>query len=395
MKVLIVNKFYYNRGGDCICAMNTERILREAGHETAVYSMRYSDNFSTVWSDYFAPEVSFSGGIGSKLKAALRVFGLDGIKRSFAKILHDFRPDVVHFNNIHSYLSPAIVEMAKKSGAKTVWTLHDCKLFCPAYLCLCGKKICDSCIGGNKFDVVRKRCMKGGLPGNVIGWLEAEYWNRKKLERFTDAFICPSRFMAKKMEADGFCKEKLHVVHNSVSSEFVENTSVLKDKEPYYLYVGRLSEEKGVATLLSAAAELPYKLKLAGGGPLTDEFKAKYGNCDNIEFLGHLKPVDVKKAVAKAKFTVMPSECYENNPLSVMESLCSGTPVVGAEIGGIPELINFGNGFLFRSGDKESLSRTIKTAWNADFDYAEISSGALPLFSEQRYLNDIMGIYNK
>ena len=149
MKVLIVNKFYYPRGGDCVCAINLERLLREDGHETAVFAMDYAENVA-IPAGGFAPEVSFTGSIGAKIKAAKRIFGGAGVRDSFTEVLQQFRPDVVHFHNIHSYLSPAIVKMAKDFGAKTVWTMHDYKLVCPSYACLSNGKPCEDCIGGSK-----------------------------------------------------------------------------------------------------------------------------------------------------------------------------------------------------------------------------------------------------
>lgn len=392
MKVLIVNKFYYNRGGDCVCSINLERMLRENGFDTAVFSMQYKDNIPTGYSDLFAKEVEFSGGLGNRLKAACRIFGGESVKKSFAKVLERFRPDVVHFNNIHSYISPVVVEMAKKYGAKTVWTLHDYKLICPSYSCLHNKSICEKCVGGSKFNVVKSRCMKGGLPGSILAYLEAGYWNRDRLQKSTDVFVCPSRFMAGMMIKDGFDPLKLKVICNSVPKSMVENLEIRKERKPYYLYVGRLSKEKGVETLLSAAKNLPYELKIAGGGPLFESLKSTYAS-DRIEFLGHLSPSEVKRYVAEAKFTVMPSECYDNNPLSVIESLCLGTPVVGAKIGGIPELVTPDCGYLFRSGDCDSLGRTIETAWETPFDYEGISGKAIGQFSENRYLGEILGLY--
>ena len=222
MKILIVNKFYYNRGGDCVCAISLEQMLREQGHETAVFAMQYAENFQTPYNGYFAPEVSFSGGVGSKLKAAARIFGGAGVKAAFSRLLKDFQPDVVHFNNIHSYLSPAIVKMAKDFGAKTVWTLHDYKLVCPSYSCLSQGKICEECIGGNVHAVVDKRCMKGSRAASLLAYWEARYWNRDKLAAYTDAFVCPSSFMAKKMEQGGFPSQKLHVVCNFMDPAKIE-----------------------------------------------------------------------------------------------------------------------------------------------------------------------------
>ena len=287
-----------------------------------------------------------------------------------------------------------IVEMAKDFGAKTVWTLHDYKLICPSYSCLCNKEICERCVGGNKFNVVKRLCMKGGLPGSILAYMEAEYWNRERLQRCTDVFICPSRFMADMMVKDGFDKDKLRVVCNSVSRDIVSGLEIKNVREHYYIYVGRLSKEKGVETLLSVANQLPYNLKIVGGGPLLAELKSHYAS-EKIEFLGHLSQSEVKKYVADAKFSVIPSEWYENNPLSVIESLCLGTPVAGARIGGIPELVKPGMGFLFRPGDADSLKRTIETAWEGQFDYGWISSNSINRFSEHRYLEEILDIYSR
>ena len=394
MKILIVNKFYYPRGGDCICAMTLERLLRENGHKTAVFAMDYPENIDSGFNRYFAPEVSFSGGIGNKLKAASRIFGGAGVKKAFAKLLTDFRPDIVHFNNIHSYLSPVIVEMAKKAGAKTVWTLHDYKLVCPAYSCLSNGKICEDCIGGNKRNVLSKRCMKGSRAASFLAWQEAGKWNVSRLEKATDCFICPSTFMASKMKQGGFSEEKLKVVCNFADPEKTRNLTVSTERKPYYAYVGRLSDEKGVETLLKAAVQFPYPLKIAGGGPLEDDLRMRFGRCENIEFLGMQNTQQVKELLSNARFSVIPSEWYENNPLSVIESLCTGTPVVGARIGGIPELVTPGNGLLFRSGHVDSLVNSIAVAWESAFDYQNIAKEALQRFSTQRYLKEILAAYS-
>lgn len=393
MRILIVNKFYYHRGGDCACAISLERMLRENGHETAVFAMDYPENLETPSGKYFAPEVSFSGGAAAKLKAAARIFGGSGVKRAFSRLLEAFKPDVVHFNNIHSYLSPAIVEMAKRYGAKTVWTLHDYKLVCPAYSCLCNGRICEDCIGGSKKPVLSKRCMKGSLSASLLAYAEARYWSVKKLERSTDRFVCPSAFLASKMKQGGYDSGKLSVVCNFADSEKTALPEVKAERLPYYAYVGRLSQEKGVETLLKAAVQLPYPLKIAGSGPLEADLKERFGRCGNIEFLGQQNAAQVKELLSNSRFSVMPSECYENNPLSVIESLCMGTPVVGARIGGIPELVVPGNGFLFRSGSVDSLANNIAVAWESPFDYAAISSAALPRFSASRYLKEILDIY--
>lgn len=395
MKVLIVNKFYYPRGGDCVCSMLLEQLLREQSHQTAVFAMQYSENVATEWNRYFAPEVAFAGGIANKVKAASRIFGGAGVKDAFAQILRDFKPDVVHFNNIHSYLSPAIVGMAKKAGAKTVWTLHDYKLICPSYSCLLDGKPCEKCIGSSKRNVLANRCMKGSRAASLLAYLEAEHWNARRLQKVTDQFICPSEFMASKMKQGGFDEKKLNVVCNFADPEKIKDITVCAERKDYYTYVGRLSAEKGVETLLKAAAQFSIPLKIAGDGPLADDLKARFGRCGYIEFLGRQNAQQVRQLLSEARFSVMPSECYENNPLSVIESLCLGTPVVGARIGGVPELIRPGDGLLYRSGSTDMLANTIANAWESHFDYEGISSRAIPRFSAERYLKEILEIYNR
>ena len=391
-KILIVTKFYYRRGGDCIYALNLENLLRSQGHEVAVFAMTYPENIESSWSGYWPSQVSFGGGVKAKLNAVGRTLGHGDVRKQFARMLKDFRPDVVHLNNIHSYLSPVVASMAHRAGAKVVWTLHDYKLLCPAYSCTRDGVPCELCFDG-KFNVVRNRCMKGSLAASVVGWLEARKWNRRRLESSADAFICPSGFMAGKMRKGGFAEDKLLKMCNFMAPEMIERYAEIdpsKASADYYCYVGRLSQEKGVATLLEAASRLPYKLKVAGDGPLGEQLRSQYSDAVNIEFLGQVDPQQVGQLLADARFSVMPSECYENNPLGVIESFCAGTPVVGAEIGGIPELITPERGITFKSGDAQSLMQAIESAWSHSFDRKAIQRGALDEFSPKSYYDRLI-----
>lgn len=394
-RILIVNKFYYNRGGDCIVAMNTERLLQESGYKVAFFAMNYPENDVNRFSEYFAEEVNFASGIAGKIQGLQRTLGMGNIKGSFNRILDDFKPDVVHLNNIHSYLSPTLAEMAHRRGVRVVWTIHDYKLLCPSYTCLRDGKTCELCFY-DKNNVVKHRCMKGSLAASLIAWLEAKKWNRSRLEKNTDAFICPSQFMASKMAQGGFNPQKLQVLCNFVDSEKLEQFKKqnLTQRNDYYCYVGRLSVEKGIATLLQAAAKFPHELRIAGDGPLAERLKKEYARHPHIKFLGRLDAQGVSELLAHAKFSVIPSEWYENNPLSVIESLCSGTPVVGAEIGGIPELITAGeSGIIFPSGDIDQLWSSIETAWDNTWDSTSIKARALKRFSPEKHLEQLLAIY--
>ena len=394
-RILIANKFYYPRGGDCIVAMNLERLLKEQGHEVAVFAMQYPENVESGWNSYYASQVDFAGPLGNKLNAAKRLMGWGDIKVSFTKILNDFKPDIVHLHNIHSYLSPVLAQLAKSRGCRVVWTLHDYKLVCPSYACLLDGKPCEKCLGRGKMHVLKNRCMKGSLAASAMAYIEALKWNRNVLNRCSDAFICPSNFMASKMRKDGFDPQKLYVVCNHIDPEKLALVNSLDStRENYYVYVGRLSAEKGVETLLNVASKLPYILKVAGDGPLRKQMEDQYAGSKNIKFLGHQDAIQVAKLLSKARFSVVPSEWYENNPLSVIESLCAGTPVVGARIGGIPELIDESNGIIFTSGNRAELKAAINQAFTREWKNDSIKECSNKRFSPNEHLNQVLSIYN-
>lgn len=392
MKILLANKFYYRRGGDCIYMLNLEKLLKAHGHEVAVFAMDYPENLDTPWKKYFPKNMS-------KLMAFTRPFGSHEVKSTFKKLLDDFKPDVVHLNNVHTQLSPVMAELAHQRGIKVVWTLHDYKLLCPRYDCLkYGNTICETCFKGDKKACLDNKCMKGLKLASFIGYKEAIVWNRERLEASTDVFICPSQFMADKMVQGGFSKSKMQTLCNFIDVEkckfsstdgtdYTDDVELLPEKEDYYCFIGRLSHEKGAKTLIEAANQLPHKLVIIGGGPLMDELKSVAHT--NIEFVGFKQWDDIKQLVGKARFSVIPSEWYENNPLSVIEAQCLGTPVLGANIGGIPELTDY----TFSSGNIADLKTKIEKMWNSEFDYQQIASDAQHRYDAETYYDKLINIY--
>jgi len=380
-KILIVNKFYYNRGGDCIYSINLEKILKEAGYDVAFFSMSHPKNFESKWSKYWVSEFS--------AKKFMRPFGDKETKTKFTKLLDDFKPDIVHLNNIHTQISPIIAELAHNRGIKVAWTLHDHKLICPSYLCLNIKgEICEKCFGGKKNYCTANRCIKNKLLHSFVAQKEAEKWNRERLEKCTDVFICPSNFLKQRMIQGEFSENKLKVLHN-----FVDISEPCKSNSSnYYLYVGRLSREKGVSTLCSVASKLPYKLKIIGSGQIEKELREKYKDYEQIKFLGRKSHNEVLEIMANAKFMICPSECYENNPLAVMESLSLNVPVLGANIGGIPELIEQGvNGELFDSGSEKNLENKIEYMMNNEYKFDK--SQIVKKFGKEKHLENLVKIY--
>lgn len=389
IKILLSNKFYYRRGGDCVYTLNLEHLLKTHGHTTAIFTMQHPENLPTVWSKYFPSEIHFSPGLGM-LEAFCRPFGTKEVIRKFNSLINDFKPDIVHLNNIHSQLSPIIAELAHQRGIKVVWTLHDLKLLCPRYDCLRnGQMPCEECFN-DKHKVLEYKCMKNSIVASFLAYKEAVKWNKERLEACTDIFLCPSQFIANKMEQGGFNPNKLKTLCN-----FIDVKKCKKDnytKNDYYCFIGRLSHEKGIKTLITVANELPYKLIIIGGGPLEIEMR-KMAH-PNIEFVGVKQWDDIKEIVGKARFSVIPSEWYENNPLSVIEAQCLGTPVLGARIGGIPELIEEGvTGMTFESKNVEELKEKTQKMFTSTFDYKEIAQKSQEKYNAEKYYNELMKIY--
>ena len=356
MKILLVNKFYYLRGGDGTALFNMEQLLKDKGHEVAVFSMQHPENAPSVWAKYFPKEINFSSSnISGAFSTVLRIFHSPEVARKFKRLIADFQPDAVHLHNIHSYLSPLVAQIAYQKGIRVVWTLHDYKLVCPNYICLRNHTVCEACFK-NKFNVIRYKCMKDSMIASMFAFMEACWWHKRKLSRYTGRFISPSAFLKTKMVEAGFSPGQIAVLPNFIPRQLTSST----EKEDYYCYAGRLTEEKGVGDLLEAATQIPYKLKVIGGGPLLERFRNRYAGHPMIEFYGQTPQDKLFPMIQKARFLVVPSVWYENNPFSVIEALCMGTPVLGARIGGIPELIEEGkNGFLFRPGDIADLTNKI------------------------------------
>ena len=384
MKIIICNKFYYNRGGDCTYTLNLEQLLKSHGHQVAIFAMDYPNNFATEWKKYFPSNMT-------KFKAFTRPFGSKEVIDKFTQLINDFKPDIIHLNNIHTQLSPVIGEIASQKGIKVIWTIHDYKLLCPRYDCLRNNKIiCELCFSGSKSFCKKYKCIKGSIIGSYIGYYEATTWHKERLENNTTKFICPSHFMTQKMIDGNFNPEKIKTICNFINVDKCKQDDF--SKKDYCCYIGRLSNEKGIKTLINAMNQLPYKLIIIGTGPLEKELKSIAKS--NIEFVGFKNWDEIKSIVSLAKFSIIPSEWYENNPLSVIESLSIGTPVLGANIGGIPELITeYISGLTFESKNINDLKEKITEMFKINFDYKAIAETSQKRFNAEVYYNELIQIY--
>lgn len=399
MKILIASKFFYTRGGAELVAINTRRLLMEQGHDVRVLAMQYPDNIPLPEQEYFPSEVRLFGGLKDKLKGAWRMMGYGETRNAARKAIEMFRPDVVHMHNVHSYLSPVVAAEAKRAGIRVVWTLHDYKPICPAYSCRrADGTICEDCFHSSSA-ILRHRCMKGSLAASLMGYIEALRWNRKRLENIVDTYIAPSAFLGEKLAEAGFRRDKIKVLCNFVDPDKLNILTASQTQEynrpgRHFAYIGRLSHEKGVETMLKAAEIADMPIKIAGRGPLADELQAKYGSRQGVVFMGHLEAPQVAELLRGSLASILPSEWYENNPLGIIESLSTGTPVIGADMGGIPELIvQPRDGFTYPSRDVQALAECMTRAASTPFDREAIAKAATERFGTSRHYEELMKIY--
>ena len=396
MRILLANKFYYTRGGVEIYTIELEKLLKENGDDVGIFAMQHPLNMKSEFTSYFPSEIQVGNNKAIKglIPLIFRPFGSTEVRKKFSQLIYNFKPDIIHLNNIHTQLSPILAKIAHNYKIPVVWTIHDHKLLCPRYDCTRDGKPCELCFY-KKHNVIRYKCMKNSYIASVLAYFEAIVWSNRTLSRLTNIFICPSKFLMKNMIKGNFNPLQMISLPNFILDHKL--TGYLVPRENYYCYIGRSSSEKGIETLLKAAIELPqFRLKIIGTGPMEDDLKERFKQA-HIEFLGYKTWNDVKSVLAGSQFMVIPSECYENNPLSVIESLCLGTPVVGANIGGIPELIEPGvNGYTFEPGNIADLKMQIINTFNFanNFDNTAIASKARETFGSTNYYNQLMKIYN-
>ena len=358
MKVLLANKFFFLNGGSETVLFQEREYLRSNGIDVIDFSMHDARNFPSNESAYFVANKSYTGNLRKlgKLSTALSLVHSSEATKKIGKLIDATKPDLLHCHNIYHQLTPSIIGAAKKRGVPVVLTLHDSKPVCPTYLRLRDGKLCSDCLEGNFFNVLRHRCANGSVGNSALLYVEALVQHRLGNYERVDRFIAPSQFMAESVKSR-FPAEKLRIIPNGIDTGKI---SAYTDDWGYALYIGRLSQEKGINTLLDAYRrhEIHFPLKVCGTGPLLDELLKE--PTANVEFLGYKMGTELQTLIAKSSFVVVPSECYENCPMSILEAMAYGKPVIASHIGGIPELVaDKLTGLLHEPSNIENLAACI------------------------------------
>lgn len=359
--LLSVNNYHYYRGGAETVFLEHNRLFEQEGWKVVPFAMKHQRNLPTPWSEYFVDEIEFGERypLREKLVRAPRVVYSLQARQRLNKLLDAARPDICHAHNIYHHISPSILGLLRNREVPVVLTLHDLKIACPAYNMLTHDGICERCRGGLLYNVALHRCIKGSGTLSTIVMLEAVLHRLiGSYSRCVSLFVVPSRFYAAKLTEWGLPAGMFRHVPNFVDAAVYEPRYLPGDR---ILYFGRLSREKGLQTLVRAAAKTRSKLAIAGIGHELETLRQLVAQSGaDVEFLGFLTGRALHEAIQGARAVVLPSEWYENAPMSVLEAYALGKPVIGARIGGIPELVRQdATGIQFMSGDVSSLAEAL------------------------------------
>ncbi len=377
LRVLMVNKFHYLKGGSETYHFAVGESLEQMGHEVAWFAMDGPENLPCRQSRHFVSSCDYTGRTSSlrKLRDGLALIYSFEAKSKFNDLLEEFRPDVIHLNLVHRQLTFSILDAPylRKHPVPVVYTAHDYIPVCPNCTMLDGVgEVCDDCLSGGFFPCVRKRCVKGSRAKSALAALEARFLRVHGSYQKINRIIAPSEFMRRKLLEGGFPASQVLCIRNFAKEEVLGRARTKEDltdyDHPYLIFFGRLSREKGIDVLveafLSIAKRIPgWRLVIAGEGPergAIEEQIARHSEGSRVEMLGFQQGEALKSYVERASLAIASSRWRENMPFSIIEAFAAGTPVVGTRIGGIPELVfEDETGFLAEPGDVASLAEAI------------------------------------
>lgn len=398
MKILMINKFLYPKGGAETYTFSLGEILESYGHEVQYFGLRNEKNIVGNRVNELVNDMDFSTGIKKNLSAPFRIVYNFQAKKAIRKVLEDFEPDIVHLNNIQFHLTPSIIvetnkwRTESKHSCKIIYTAHDYQLVCPSHgLFDVNVKPCERCLDGKYIHCFQTKCVKNSRAKSLLGTIDGYFWKHNLAYSYVDAIVCCSQFLKDKLDTQPQFRGKTITLHNFKDIIQLQNI----EKKDYVLEFGKLCKDKGTETLIEVAKQMPeLQFKFVGYGPAVDLMK----NIPNIEYLGFKSGEELYKLIAEATISVCPSECYENCPFSVIESISLGTPVVGSRMGGIPELIIEGKtGELFTAGNVVELETAINRILNSEDTLAEYSRNCFEVKYEtpETYYKKLMSIYKR
>ena len=407
MRVLLVNAFHYLRGGVERTYLDESRWLTRAGHEVAHLATRDPRNLASPTSYLFAPAADYGEGASMLANPSQwgRVFWSLPAERAMTRVLEVFRPEIAHVHAPSRYLTPSVLRPLERAGVPVVMTLHDFKPWCTNRTLFAHGAPCERCRGGRHYQALRTGCVQESRARSAVAMVEAYVHEALHAYRPVRLWIAPSTFVRDKVAWLGLDPSRVRVLSHGMEPEGgVARTASRQDDassspaEPYALFLGRLSAEKGVTLLEEIAARIaPVPLRVAGDGPLRAAVDQAAQRQRNLEVLGWRAGEDLARLRREAAAVVLPSLFYETFCYVAAEALLDARPVVAARIGAVPELIEHEvTGLLAPAGDGAALGEALKRALEDPHSQHRAEAGrerVLKLTDPARHLEGLLGIY--
>jgi glycosyltransferase involved in cell wall biosynthesis len=380
LKILQVYNEQRSRfGGEPAVIEATMRVLIQNGHEAQLVMKSSRDLESSVLKRMNA----FWGGVYNVCA-----------DREMRRLIGKDRPDVVHVHSVYPMFSPSILVACQRMNVPVVMTVHSHNLTCPTWYHLYKGRVCEECVGGHEYRCVLKNCRNNILESSAYALRSGVARSFRLFHNNVDVIIALTQFAKAKLMQAGFREEQIAVVPNPAS---LAEAAADPSAGEYVAFAGRISPEKGIDTLLAAAAQMPdVPFKVAGDGPALREMKAKAPQ--NVEFVGRLGPAGVGNFYSRARMVVVPSVWFEQFPMVVLEAMGRALPVIGSRIGALPEIIEDGwTGGTFEPGNPVDLVRQVRRLWDDPQLCRRMGIAgrqkAMQEFTEETYFHNLMVVY--
>jgi glycosyltransferase involved in cell wall biosynthesis len=359
MRVLLANKYWYLRGGAERVVFETKRLLERNGDAVSAFAMQDPKNEKDPWEKHFVSSVQTDRvtSIKESVRTVGRMLWSFEAARKFGALLDEAKPDIIHAHNIYHQLSPSILAVAKKRRVPVVMTLHDYHLVSPNYGMFDRGRVVEPSPKHPYWDTFRRKLIGGSAAKSALSAFEG--WLHHAIGAYDHVakFVVPSEFAKRKMLSYGIEEKRLEVVPHFID---LEARAPRYESEARVVFVGRLSEEKGVDVLLRAMKDVRGLVcAIVGDGPEKDKLVAlaEELKLENVETLGALYGIDLEREISRARAVVIPSRSYETFGLTALEAYAWGKPVIAARIGALPEVVHeTKTGLLFEPGDHKDLA---------------------------------------
>jgi glycosyltransferase involved in cell wall biosynthesis len=382
MKILFAHNTYQQAGGEDSVLASEMTLLSEKGNDVFLASM---GNESLVT-------------FPAKVKAFLNVNYSVQSRGWFLKKIEQHKPDLVHVHNFFPLLTPSIYDACIDKGIPVVQTLHNYRTICPGALLMRDGNICEKCITGSPYNAVIHRCYRDSIMGSFAVSRMVDYHRKNRTwETKVNRFIVLTDSARDKFIEAGFPKNKI-IVKPNFTADPNSSIGVENNLRNGALFVGRLSSEKGVATLLKSWSNVNTPLRIAGTGPLETDISK--GNSKNVKLLGKLDKDEVSSEMSKAAYLVMPSECYETFGLVIIEAFSQGLPVIASRLGSMAEIVEDGvTGLYFEAGNSDDLRQKVEWMEQHPKECRQMGLNArveyLQKYTPERNYEMLMGIYRQ